>query len=405
MPLLVLYAVVCAVAQPGSDPVRDEPALLAAAHRLLDGQFAPAVPTLDPRAYLWHGPGLIAVLAPLLGLDLPLTAIRFVDPLLLGVAVLLFHRLLRGLLPARPALAFTYAFGLYVPFFSVLPEIHKEPLAVLLVVAGMLALTRGLTSGRRAPLVGAGAAFGALAMVRLEYGWVAILLLALAAATWALRRHAATPRRLTAVAAIAVALCVPWLAFTYHRTGKALYWGTSSGLSLFWMSPTQPGETGSWHEPASVFDDPQLTAFRPLFAHVARLDPVASDIALRAAASRNVRAHPWRYARNVAANVTRLFFAWPMRPQLSATRIAANVLFNAPLLAAVVWAAAVLWRRRRVPGTLAIAAFGALGLAVHLPPSASPRMLLPLVPVLLWLVAQAFAVRDQPAVARAARKS
>jgi hypothetical protein len=32
-------------------------------------------------------------------------------------------------------------------------------------------------------------------------------------------------------------------------------------------------------------------------------------------------------------------------------------------------------------------------------------MLLPLVPVLLWLVAQAFAARDQPAVARAARKS
>jgi hypothetical protein len=386
---------VCAVVQPSPDPVRDEPALLAAASRLLDGHLVPVVPTLDPRAYLWHGPGLVVVLAPLVALHLPLVAIRFVDALLLGGAVLLFHRLLRVRLAPRPALLWTYALGLYVPFYSVLPEIHKEPLSALLVIAAMLAATRALGGGSRWTIVAAGLALTALTMVRMEYGWVTLGLLVVALAAWALRRDSLRARRAAAIAAVGVAGCLPWLAYTQHLTGKPLYWGSSSGLSLFWMSPTQAGETGSWHEPSSVFTDPSLVRFRPFFASLQRLDAVASDDALRARASANIRAHPVAYARNLAANATRLFFAAPMRPGLSVPRVGVNVLFNGALLAGLLWAA-VLARRRRLalPGeTLPFAAFALLAIAVHLPPSASPRMLLPIVPVLIWLVAQVDSAR------------
>src|SRR4051794_25954158 len=56
-PLLVLYVAICALAQPGPHPVRDEQDLLAAAGRMLDGQLVPGGHLPDPRAYLWHGPG------------------------------------------------------------------------------------------------------------------------------------------------------------------------------------------------------------------------------------------------------------------------------------------------------------------------------------------------------------
>src|SRR4051794_9876417 len=280
LPLLALFVLVCALVQPSPDPARDEPALLAAASRLLHGQLAPAAPTLDPRAYLWHGPGLVAVLAPLVGLHLSLFAIRFLEPVLLGAAVLLFHRLLRVRLAPRAALLWTYALGLYVPFYAVLPEIHKEPLSALLVVAAMLAATRGLSRGGLS-IAAAGLALTALTMVRMEYGWVTIALLVVALAAWGLRRVSALARRSAAIAAIGVAGCLPWLAYTEHLTGKPFYWGSSSGLSLFWMSPTGGGETGSWHEPSAVFTDPGLARFRPFFAHLRRLDPVASDEALR----------------------------------------------------------------------------------------------------------------------------
>jgi 4-amino-4-deoxy-L-arabinose transferase-like glycosyltransferase len=388
-PLMVLYVVACAVGQPGSDPVRDEPALLAAAARFLDGDLVPGGQVVDPREYLWHGPGLVAVLAPLVALDLPLTAIRFVEPVLLGFAALLFHRLLRLRLPARPALIWTYAFGIYGPFLAVVPQVHKEPLAVLLVVAGMFALTRALETGRWLFIAGAGLALAALTMVRLEYGWVAVALLAVAIVTSAVRRRIET-RRLVAMAAVAVGGCVPWLAYTYHLTDEPLYWGTSAGLSLFWMSPTVAGETGQWHEPRDVFRDPALAAYRPLFRRVEASHPVAGDRLLREEAMTNIRARPAEYGRNLIANAGRLFFAAPMRP-FRPLAVAAYALFNGLLLAGVGWAAVRLWRRRRSlpPEVAPIALFAAVAIALHLPPSASPRMLLPIVPPLVWLIAQA----------------
>src|SRR3954452_12439097 len=307
-PLLVLYVAICALAQPGPHPVRDEQDLLAAAGRMLDGQLVPGGHLPDPRAYLWHGPGLVALLAPLVALQLPLGAIRFVEPVLLGCAVLLFHRLLHVRLGPRASLAWTYAFGLYFPFFSVLPHLHKEPLAVLLVVAGMLALTRGLAGGRWLALGGAGLALAALTMVRLEYGWVTFALLVIALLAWARRRKSVRARRLVAVAAVGVVGCAPWLAYTYRLTGRPVYWGSSSGLSLFWMSPTLPRETGQWYAPDRVFRDPTLVRYRPLFRRLQTFHPVRSDLWLQDRAVANIRARPAEYARNLAANVTRLFF-------------------------------------------------------------------------------------------------
>ena len=404
-PLLVFYLLVCALRQPGPLPVRDEPDLLAAASLLLDGHLVPPGDVSNPRAYLWHGPGVVVLLAPFVALDLPLVAIRFIEPLLLLGAALLFHRLLRLRLSPRAALGWTYAFGLYVPMLSVVPQVHKEPLAVLLVVAGMLALARGLADGGRAPLALAGLALAGLTMVRLEYGWVALALLALAAVHSIRRRHSPRAGRLVVVAAVAVAGCVPWLAYTYHLTGKPLYWGTSSGLSLFWMSPTVPTETGEWHEPNQVAWDPALAAFRPLFRSLEGVHPVESDRRLRARALANIRARPARYARNLAANVGRLLASAPMRPGLPPLGIAVYALFNALLAAAVAWAAARLWRRRGAlaPETAPIAVFAAIAIAVHLPPSATPRMLLPVVPALLWLVAQAAVPARRPRQAPAAR--
>jgi len=175
---------------------------------------------------------------------------------------------------------------------------------------------------------------------------VGIALLAAAMLGWAVRPRSTNAPRLAAVATIAVVGCVPWLAHPYRLTGHPVYWGSSSGLSLFWMSPTQPGETGQWHEPSTVARDPALAAFRPLFRRLETLDPVHSDRELRRRAIANIRARPAHYARNVAANAGRLFFSIPMRPRRSLTRIGANVLFNSLLLVAVGWSAVLLWHRR-----------------------------------------------------------
>lgn len=155
---------------------------------------------------------------------------RLLGPLLLGAGVVVFHRLLREHLDRRPALLWTYALGLYAPFLLVLGTIQKEPLAVLLVVCGMLAVSRGLRTGRPLALGSAGLALAALVMVRLEYGWVALALLAAAVARLTLRRDAVA-RRLVAVAAVAALACLPWLTYTHREAGEPLSSPSSSGSS------------------------------------------------------------------------------------------------------------------------------------------------------------------------------
>lgn len=389
LPLLVLYVAVCAVGQPGPEPVRDEAFLLGYVRDyLLAGAYLDPGAVDDRANFLWHGHGLPLVLTPLVALGLPLGALRFTGPLLLWGALLAFHALMRPRLQARRALVATYALGLYGPFATVLVAVHKEPLAILATVLALLGLARGLADeGRWWHLAGAGVALGALTMVRLEYGWVLMAVLGTALVWWVARRTSPVPRRLAAVCALALVLCLPWLVHTYAITGQVAYWGTSGGLSLYWMSPSTPEATGTWHRPEAVAGEPDLRPHRALFASLPTA-PVARDLALREAAVAKIRADPLTYARNLAANTSRLFFLWPMEPPRRAPVVAGAVVFNGALLLGVAWAGPRLWRRRGAlpPETLPFALFAALGVAVHLPPSAQPRMLLPLVPVVAWLV-------------------
>jgi len=389
LPLLLLYLAVCAVGQPGPEPVRDEAFLLGYVRDyVLAGAYLDPGAVADRAMFLWHGHGLPLVLTPLVALGLPLGALRFTGPLLLWGALLAFHALVRPRLSPRRALVATYALGLYAPFATVLVAVQKEPLAILAVVLALLGLARGLGErGRWWHLAGAGGALGALIMVRLEYGWVVLALLGAALVWWVAWRATPVPRRLAAACALALALCLPWLAHTHAITDRVAYWGTSAGLSLYWMSPTTSGATGTWHRPEAVAVDPALRAHRSLFASLPA-DPVARDLALRETAVANIAADPPAYARNLAANASRLFFLWPMEPPRSAPVVAAAVAFNGALLLGVAWAGRRLWRRRGAlpPETLPFVLFAALGLGVHLPPSAQPRMLLPLVPVLAWLI-------------------
>jgi len=381
---------VCALWQPDPLPVRDEAPLLGYAHELLEGGYVQDDAHLRPMRYLWHAPGFPLLLAPLVALDLPLGALRFVGAPLLFGAVLAFYALLRRRMAPLPALGWSYGLGLYGPALALLPELHKDLLALLLVVLAMLGLEPGLRGGSRPALVGAGLALGALALTRGEYGWVLIAVVAVAAVWWVRRaRLTVVGKRLLACGSVGLALCVPWLAYTQAVTGKLLYWGNSAGLSLFWMSPTAPGETGEWHPARHVMRDPALRSERPFFRRLRTLPPLEQDVLLRRRAVENARSDPLRYARNVAANVSRLLFLVPRRYGYPGWVVAGAVVSNSLLLAAVGWGAARRRRRARPLGPEA-PAFGllaVLGVAIHVPAPATPRMLVPLVPLMLWWAA------------------
>jgi dolichyl-phosphate-mannose-protein mannosyltransferase len=403
-PLLALYLAAALLIQHGARPADDEASLLGFAHALLHGHYA-SVGTSSPVAYLWHGPALPMVLAPMVWLGLPLWAMRLLSgPLLLFVAVVLFERVLALRLQRRRALIGAYGLGLFIPFGYLLRSVAKEELALVLVIAAMYGITRALDSGRRHHLLLAGLALAALVYDRVEYGWVAIAMLVVALAWTVRRRGSRAPRRFLTICAIAVAGCIPWLAYTYSITGRVLYWGNSGGLSLYWTSAGRPDQHGAWHAVHTVFRDSYLTPFRPFFERVDRLPPVQRDLALQSAAMHNALSHPARYVVNVAANASRMLFAAPLGVHLSPLLIIGYSVFMVALLALAVHGGLRLrLDRRAIPRRWEAMPFMlllGLGFAIHLLPTSDPRMLMPVIPVLVWIAAQG---RSEPHTSATAR--
>jgi Dolichyl-phosphate-mannose-protein mannosyltransferase len=395
LPLLVLFVAVTLVATEAGVRPADEGSYIGIAENLTQGRYS------DPNhPSLWFGPGLPSVLTPLVAVDAPKTVLRLTGPLFLFLAAVFFYGLLRRYVSSRIALFGAYAFGLYFPFYTLLPTVHSEPLAIFLVIACLYFMAEFIHSGRWLALVAAGFALGWLALTRVVFGWVVTLVLILFAAVWLverLRRREGPgqleliSRRTVAVAAIALVACTPWLAFTYSESGRLWYWGNSGGLSLYWMSSPFPGEHGSWFNVDDVTRKPELARHRPFFASIRGEDSYEADAALQRQAREYIRSSPDEYIENVLANVSRMWFSMPY----SYTEQKLSTLFyavpNALLLGGTVLAVAILiLARPHLPaeflpfGALATVAFGLSALV-----AAYSRMLFPIVPILMIVIVYA----------------
>lgn len=383
--LLVLFVVVALVKDGGGSPVGDESSYLRFADNLIHGGYADRGSD-DPVHYLWHGPGLPLLLAPLVAIDAPLWLIRMTAPLFLFGAAVLLYRWLRLYARPRTALVAALSLGVYFPFWTILGYAGPDTLAVLLVVAALYAATLFLQSGRRRDGALAALALAFLAVTRVEYGWIAIACLVASVAWWALRRTAA-PRRMAAVSALALALCLPWLAYTYSVADRVLYWGNSGGLSLYWMAPHREQDLGEWHSPAEVRTDPRLASHRAEFARIERLAPLERDVEYQRLAVRAIRDNPKRYARNVVANASRMVFFVPVSFGRQDLSLSYYMFVNAFLLALACGAVLVAARVRRALPTEVwlVIGFAALAFGIHTLVASYARLAMPLVPLVVWL--------------------
>lgn len=370
----------------------DEAGYLEIARNLMHGHYATGRPDalLDANpAYpdIWFGPGLPLALVGPVALGLPLALIRLTGPLFLSLALLVFFRLMQCYLRPKAALVSTWALGLYLPFYTLLPNLHSEPLAVLFVVVALYAAARLSEDGSRTWLVSGALALAGLALTRVDYGWVLTLALVALVVWWALSRSR-TARRLAGMYALGLALCVPWLAYTYSQTHRFYEWGNSGSLSLYWMSSPYAHEYGDWQQANAVFTDDNLAAHRPFFEELRGLTLPHQNVKLERRAFENIRDHPLKYLENIVANSSRMFFDAPYsysRQRLGALYFA---LPNALLLAALVLAATVAVRVRGSlpPPTAAFALFALAAFSIHALVAAYPRMLMPIVPVIIWFV-------------------
>jgi 4-amino-4-deoxy-L-arabinose transferase-like glycosyltransferase len=368
----------------------DEQGYVGLARRLIHGQYLtgrddlvvgwPHVPNL------WFGPGLPILLTPLTALSAPTDAIRLVGPLFVFGAALLLYVLLRRYVGPSAAVVGAAALALYPPVYTALVHLHSETLAVLLVVAMMLGTGAYLQTGQKRQLALAAAALGWLALTRVAFGWIVTTLLVLALLWWLLRRDSVAPRRFAAICTLALALCVPWLAYTYSVTNRPFYWGSSGGLSLYWMSSPYPADLGDWQLPSDVFVDSRLAPHRPFFRSLIGESIPEQNDRLERAALDNVRDHPRKYAQNVLANVSRMWFHFPYSFRQERLKPLIFVIPNAFVLSVLLLTLGLVAARRRLLPVEAVpfAMFGLVTFGFHALLSAYPRMLFPVIPVILW---------------------
>lgn len=387
-PLLAMYLAAWAFFPERPD---DEASYVVLAERLTQGFYVTgddrAILDEDPASPdLWFGPGLPAALAPLVAVEAPLWLLRLTSPLLLFGAVLVFYVLSRRRFGPRVGVVAAYALGLYLPFLGLLSNLHSEVLAVLLVAVGMLGLARFLERGGPAWLVLGAVGLGGLALTRVAYGWVLTVALLLLLAWWVARRSRSSGRA-AVVLVLALALCLPWLAYTYAKTDRLLVWGNSGSLSLYWVASPYDGDLGDWHQAHLVFTDPDLRPHRDFFEGLRGLELAEQNAEIEREALRNIVEHPGKYAENILANVSRMLFNSPYSRTFQQTNDIFYALPNAILLGALALCLLVLLPRRRTlpPETGVFVLLGSVAFILHALVAAYPRMLAPIVPLLVWV--------------------
>jgi hypothetical protein len=384
LPLIIVYVVVLVLSPTGIGR-SDQTRYLWYAENLSKGYFSPKQPV-----NLWSGPGYPLLLAPFVALSLPLAVLRVLNIVLLFAGVCYFYAVLRTYLGARWATIGAYTLGLWPPIVMFVPRLLTETLAVLLVCGFTFHLSRihRAEARTRTHLILASGYLAYLALTRVLYGYVALVLLVITLVLWLWKRQGALKRDML-VYCLALVFCLPYLGYTYSLTQKIFHWADSGGLSLYWMASPYEKDLGAWHDFTEVRRNPELKENHgSFFEELSGLSRTEQDEALKRKAVENIVNHPSKFLKNWGANVGRLLINYPFAYR---SQNMFNYLRIIPGMFIVVFAIIVIHPtfagRRRLPHEIwtlllfGLVAFGGSSLL-----SAYNRLFLPLVPVVfLWI--------------------
>jgi 4-amino-4-deoxy-L-arabinose transferase-like glycosyltransferase len=279
----------------------DEARYLMFASNLVHGFYSPPAPNIN----LWNGPVYPIVLLPLAALRLPLIFMTLLNALFYYLSIVFLFKALSLVVSSKKALAFSLFWGCYINAFQKLARITSETLTMFLISLLLFTLLKAFSEKTKKYVLWAGFLIGTIVLTKIIFGYVLLLMLLGAILLWLPYRKSVDLRKGILILLMALAVTAPYLAYTYHLTGRILYWGNSGGASLYWMSTPYPGEYGDyWHGPAPQWHRKNL-------AVISDLDNIKKDDALKKLAFNNIKGHSVKYVKNWIANLGRLFFNFP----------------------------------------------------------------------------------------------
>lgn len=366
----------------------DEPGYLAIAQQLLQGAGD---------GVAWWGPGYPIILVPFLAFDVPLMLARLLNAVFLTGAILYTAAAVTRIGGSRRGWLTGLALALYPPYYFYVHMLISEKFALFLVSAGVYHYLQA-RSGSRRRLWHLAACAGFLAwlcLTKIFFGYVVLTCLFLALVAFLARRRGLLVP--AGVCLLALALCLPFLVSNYRYTGKPFYWATSGGLSLYCLSSPYAGESGSWFGRSEMREKPSLAQNHGAFLNsLEGLSAVDRDVALKQAAWRQIRSHPWKFARNWVCNISRLLFDAPYTHKPTTLKVLRVAIPNSVLILGLVVSLMHLRSRRSrlAPGLLDVGVFCSVAFVGSSFLSAYERMFTVLVPGLaVWVATTAWPPR------------
>jgi hypothetical protein len=316
MPFLLLYVVLIALGH--RDAMEgDEGRYFMFAQHLAEGFYSPR-----EGLNLWNGPGYPLVLVPFVWLQTPLLWAVLLNAVFQYASLVMLYKSLRLLVSNKLSLIFSLIWAFYYVAYKELAWLYTEPLSSCLIACFLFYFIRSFLSvARKKDTWIAGGLIGYLALTKVIFGYVILIMLLGLLAARLLRREEWVKKSFL-IWLIALLVNFPYLIYTFQLTGKPFYWANSGGMSFYWASTPVEAEFGDWnddHFTAYCGYDPNQPCNAAQFAvhhqadydSIFQLQGVARDEAFRQKAWQNIRQHPVKYVKNCVANAGRLFFGLP----------------------------------------------------------------------------------------------
>ncbi|HEY5370532.1 MAG TPA: glycosyltransferase family 39 protein [Hanamia sp.] len=419
LPFLILYVLIILILAKNVND-GDESRYLTYAKNLIHGFYTLPAPNLD----LGNGPGYPIIITPFVALKLPVIYIKLMNALFYYFSTILLYKALQQIVPSKFALVFGIIWALYPNTFESMPytlnEVFASSLMPLIIFTLIKAFQNDNTKKARKYILFAGLSFGYLALTKPIFGYVLIVMIIGTMLIWILNRKKTNLKQGLAVLTIAFIITIPWLTYTYHMTGKILYWSSFGGNNLYWMSSPYENEYGDWMP--YLTDSPDSTVkekyhlpgtaeqvrlqhqedFEQILASKQAQDlyvkngvisgspytGVIQDNTLKRIAFQNIKSHPLKFIQNCISNAGRMIFNYPNAYTIQKPSTLRRLPVNGAILVFAAFCFIVTlanWKRILFPIRFLLF-IGLLYFGGSLLGSAGPRMFSLAVPILLiWI--------------------
>jgi hypothetical protein len=243
-PFLLLYIIYILIFQK-EELFGDESRFLSYADNLIHGYYAP------PDLTLGQGPGYSIFLAPFIAFDLPFLCIKLMNALFLYLSIVFLFKALRLIVSFRLALIFSLFWACYFNSFEFMHLMYSEVFSTFLVSLLLFFIVKAFhpssnNAAGKKYLIMSGFMIGYITLTKVVFGYVMLVFLIVLIFLWLMNRSAVNYRKSLLILLVAFITVAPYLIYTYKLTGKAYYWSTYGGETLYWMSTGHQDQYGSW---------------------------------------------------------------------------------------------------------------------------------------------------------------